>query len=152
MRDGRADEAAERRAGGGKDVHAVVDEDVHRALERAVRALQREPVAKDARKRGDAEDVQGQGHRRRAKDKVKGREEWVRALGNLELDEALKGEAGDDGRLRREVGVALDMKLELALAELERVALDAGEEDLLVGLEHGLYIRLGGGCGGWRVR
>jgi hypothetical protein len=93
-------------------------------------------MAEDARERRDDEAVQREGHRRGAAHEVRGGEEPVRPFGDLQLDERLEGEAGDDRRLRRQVGVPLHVEVELLLAQLERILLDAGQQHLLVGLEH----------------
>ena len=114
------------------------------------RALQREAVAEDDAERRDAQHVERERHRRRAEDEVHRRQQPVRPLRHLELDEALEREAGDHRRLRRQVRVPLHVELELALPQPERVPLDAGEEDLLVGLEH-LCALLGDGEAGESV-
>ena len=54
------------------------------------------------------------------------------SLGDLELHEALEREARDDRCLRRQIGVPLDMELELTLPQLKRIALHTREEHLLV--------------------
>ena len=134
--DGGEHEARERHPGDREEVEAVRDQDRHRALERAVRPLQREAVAEDDAERRDAQHVERERHRRRAEDEVHRRQQPVRPLRHLELDEALEREAGDHRRLRRQVRVPLHVELELALPQPERVPLDAGEEELLVRLEH----------------
>ena len=58
------------------------------------------------------------------------------SLGDLELYKALEREARDDGCLRRQIGISLDMELELTLPQLKRIALHTREEHLLVGLKH----------------
>ena len=54
----------------------------------------------------------------------------------VELHKTVEREACNNGGLRREVGVALDVVLELALAQQQRVLLHVGDQPILVRGEH----------------
>ena len=65
-----------------------------------MRTLEGEAMAKHASKRGGAQAVEVKAHRSGAADKVARGEQPRTVLGDVNLDEGLEGEAGDDYRLR----------------------------------------------------